>query len=80
MIREADIELLHLTDDPDDAVRHVLAAHERRLAAAKRRLRRTRQHEVRPGRRPAGPVDGGRAVRDVVRLETSCRIRFPAFE
>jgi hypothetical protein len=34
MIGEADIELLHLTDDPDDAVRHVLDSHERRLAAA----------------------------------------------
>jgi hypothetical protein len=34
MIAKADIELLHLTDDPDDAVRHVLESHERRLAAA----------------------------------------------
>ena len=32
MISAADIELLHLTDDPDDAVRHVLDCYERRLA------------------------------------------------
>ena len=32
MISASDIELLHLTDDPDDAVRHVLDCCERRLA------------------------------------------------
>jgi uncharacterized protein (TIGR00730 family) len=32
MISASDIELLHLTDDPDDAVRHVLDCYERRLA------------------------------------------------
>ena len=34
MISETDIELLHVTDDPDDAVRHVLSCYERRCAAA----------------------------------------------
>jgi hypothetical protein len=34
MISEPDIELLHLTDDPDDVVRHVLSCYERRRAAA----------------------------------------------
>jgi uncharacterized protein (TIGR00730 family) len=33
MISASDIELLHLTDDPDDAVRHVLECRERRRAA-----------------------------------------------
>jgi uncharacterized protein (TIGR00730 family) len=33
MISTSDIELLHLTDDPDDAVRHVLEGRERRHAA-----------------------------------------------
>jgi uncharacterized protein (TIGR00730 family) len=35
MISASDIELLHLTDDPGDAVRHVLDCHERRRAAAR---------------------------------------------
>ncbi|HEX6762354.1 MAG TPA: TIGR00730 family Rossman fold protein [Gaiellaceae bacterium] len=34
MISAPDIELLHLTDDPDDAVRHVLSCYELRRAAA----------------------------------------------
>jgi uncharacterized protein (TIGR00730 family) len=34
MISASDIELLHLTDDPDSAVRHVLDCHERRRAEA----------------------------------------------
>jgi len=34
MISAPDIELLHLTDDPETAVRHVLDCHELRLAAA----------------------------------------------
>jgi uncharacterized protein (TIGR00730 family) len=34
MISASDIELLHVTDDPHDAVRHVLDCHERRRAAA----------------------------------------------
>jgi uncharacterized protein (TIGR00730 family) len=33
MISASDIELLYLTDDPDDAVRHVLECRERRRAA-----------------------------------------------
>ena len=32
MISPADLELLHVTDDPDDAVRHVLARYEQRCA------------------------------------------------
>jgi len=34
MISTSDIELLHVTDDPHDAVRHVLDCHEQRRAAA----------------------------------------------
>ena len=34
MVAADDIDQLHLTDDPQDAVRHVLAAHERRRAQA----------------------------------------------
>ncbi len=33
MVSASDIELLHLTDDPADVVRHVLECHERRRAA-----------------------------------------------
>ena len=77
MIAPADIELLHLTDDPDGAV-----PPRARRPTSVRRAAYTEDGITKygPGRRPAGPVDRGRAVRDVVRLEdvvaqTACRSR-----
>ena len=65
MISPGDVDLLHVTDDADEAVAVVLDRHRR---GARQRRSRAGRSTASGGVLP-GPVDRGGAVRDVVRLE-----------